>query len=438
MAKIALFCLDVVGKSMAGPAIRYFEFAKALSKKHEVVLITPNAPDIVSDEFAIVQKTFSSYFSVIAKCDIVITQQITARLAFICRLYKVRLILDAYDPMPLENLEIFKNLPLFIRRNRNAKIIEQFRFSFKMADAIICANEHQRSLWMGMIIAMKRLTPEIYDQDSLLNQLIDIVPFGLPSTPPKNNTGALRARFNLKQDDKIVLWGGGIWNWFDPLSLIHAIKKLSEKRSDIKLVFMGVKHPNERIPEMKMATEAVALAKKLDLYDKNVFFNFGWLPYHERESFLLEADVGASIHFEHLETRYAFRTRILDNIWSELPVIATEGDSFAELIAEKNLGITVPYCDPQAIAEAIVRIVDNNDLKKEMQKNLAELRPSFHWEKVVIPIERIVTQLVKSKPRRITVNSFATILRSYLILNGPLAILRALVTKYKLSGIRSG
>ena len=42
---------------------------------------------------------------------------------------------------------------------------------------------------------------------------------------------------NLKPDDKILIWGGGIWNWFDPVTLIQAVYAISKKRSDIKLFF---------------------------------------------------------------------------------------------------------------------------------------------------------------------------------------------------------
>ncbi len=27
-------------------------------------------------------------------------------------------------------------------------------------------------------------------------------------------------------DDKVILWGGGIYNWFDPLTLLRAVDKL--------------------------------------------------------------------------------------------------------------------------------------------------------------------------------------------------------------------
>jgi len=431
MAKIALFCLDVIGKAMAGPAIRYWEFAKELSKRHQVALIIPNKTEQISSDFLIIDRFSRHYISHLMAADIIIAQQITPSIAFLSKMCKGHIILDAYDPMPLENLEVFKHMPMGVRVHKNNTILEQFRFSFHMADAVLCANEHQRSLWLGMIIALGRLTPQGYDCNQLMEQMIDIVPFGLSSTPPSGNQGALRQRFGLCAKDKVVLWGGGIWNWFDPLSLIRAIKILSDQRGDIKLVFMGVKHPNDSVPEMKMAREAVALARDLDLFDKKVFFNFDWVPYEERQSYLLDADVGASIHYEHLETRFAFRTRILDYIWSTLPIVATTGDCFAELIAEKQLGIVVPYGDPLSIAAAISEIVDDDQRRLAMRANLMAIRPLFHWERVIAPIEAMIHQL-QAKATTFSLRSFASIVRSFYYHRGPTAIFKALQMKLAL------
>lgn len=74
-----------------------------------------------------------------------------------------------------------------------------------------------------------------------------------------------------------------------------------------------------------------------------------WVDYEDRQNFLLESHMGVSCHFNHLETRFSFRTRILDCLWARLPVISTKGDYFAEEIQKNNLGITVGYENPQEL-----------------------------------------------------------------------------------------
>jgi glycosyltransferase involved in cell wall biosynthesis len=170
------------------------------------------------------------------------------------------------------------------------------------------------------------------------------------------------------------------------------------KRKDIHLVFMGIKHPNPVVPEMKMARDALELAKSLGIMDKHVFANMGWLPYGDRQNFLLDATIGTSSHFDNLETRYAFRTRILDYIWAGLPILTTEGDSFAALVKKRDLGCVVPYQNAEATAQAIESMVDNPQRLQAIRENLAELRPEFLWENTTKPILRMIEHL-QEQPR---------------------------------------
>jgi glycosyltransferase involved in cell wall biosynthesis len=399
MAKILLNCLGIVGDTMAGPAIRYWEFSKSLSRKHEVILLVPNECNLTTDQFTIIKKT-SSYRKLFKEVNVIITMVITHAMAMAAKMNGVKIILDAYDPIPLELLEIYKDYPMPYRQSEHNRITEVLNFSFCMADAVICANENQRDLWTGLMLSQKKITPQMYDKNTSLKNNLEIVPFGLPSKPPKKKGSGPKKIFNLKESDKIVLWGGGIWNWFDPLTLIRAIKKISEIRSDIHLVFMGVKAPSETDVElMSMPAKALGIAKELGVLDKHVFFNLGWIPYEQRTNFLLEADIGVSTHFDHLETRYSFRTRLLDYIWAGLPIINTEGDSFSRLIRQNDIGLTVPYEDVDALAKAIVFLIDNHQERERMKRNLEFVRQEFYWDKIVEPLEEMIAIPKKSEFR---------------------------------------
>lgn len=388
MAKLLLKCHDVVGKTMAGPAIRYWEFAKALSKKHEVTLQIPNQTSLTSDQFNIICSADSIQLK---NFDILLTQLIDPKTAFYAKKNGIRLIYDAYDPEPLEHMEIFRTSDINTRTFLNQKIINTINFSLEMADGFLCANQKQRDLWTGSLLSLMKISPELYDRDCSLNKLMAIVPFGINSQNPRKTKDGFRKHFNFKPTDKLLIWGGGIWNWFDPLTLITAIKILSIKRNDIKLVFMGMIHPNAAaIPAMSMGYEAKNLAKTFELMNSLIFFNETWIPYEERENYLLEADIGVSSHFEHLETRYSFRTRLLDYMWAGLPIIATSGDTFGELIEKHQLGITVPPNDSQALASAIEYIVDHPDAANNMRTNINELKSQFYWENITQPIDEMI------------------------------------------------
>ncbi len=388
--KIIINCLDVINESMAGPAIRSWEFATQLSKRYEVVVLSPNKSKLKSKTFTLKQFSNKVLKKEMSDADFIISQKVNQEIIKLAQDNNTKIILDAYDPISLEALEANSHKNIKYRKSLNNLLLLEQSFSFLAADSIICASEKQRDFWLGVLSSMNKIDPESYDKDHSLRSLIDVVPFGLSSTPPViKKTNTLRSKFGFSKEDKVLLWGGGIWDWFDPLSLIDAVANIDEKYK-VKLVFMGIDHPNKDIPRMPMVQKAIQKATDLGVLDKKVFFNEGWVPYKERQQFLLDADIGVSTHYDHLETRFSFRTRMLDYIWAELPIVATQGDSFAELIEEKGLGEIVPYQNSQAIADAIVKLVSDKNYYAATKNNLKLQQKDFYWEKCVEPITKII------------------------------------------------
>jgi len=393
MAKVLIYSPNLIGKSMAGAAIRTWEFAKALAPHHRVVLISPGRTELKPEAFTCLSFNDPSCRVQFRDADVLITQRLTVPLALLAFKHQVKVIIDAYDPSPLELLEHYKKESAEKRHKHIASETSTLAFSFKMADGILCASEKQREFWLGFLLAQKMITPHCYDRNPNLRGFIDVVPFGLSSTPPKKNGMGLREKLGLCREDKVLLWGGGIWNWFDPLSLIKAMKIVSTARADIKLVFMGVTPPDPQIPAMAMAREAMQLAQKLELEGRSVFFHREWVPYEERANFLLDADAGVSTHFDLLETHFSFRTRILDYLWAELPILATQGDAFADLIDRNRLGHVVPYQNEEAIAASIIALLDDAGQLVQIKQNLRALRQQFYWDSAIVPLQRMIEQL---------------------------------------------
>jgi glycosyltransferase involved in cell wall biosynthesis len=410
LARILIYSQDVIGRSMAGPGIRYFEFANALAKHHDVTLAAPNTPDIEADGFELV--SYHNKRRLLVGYDFLIAQSVSPAMAYLARRGKTRIILDFYDPVMLEELEIYHHKPVELQSKRNRRALADLRLSLALADHVICATEKQRDLWLGSLMALGRITPREYTEDASLHDLVGVVPFGLQERPPEKTGDGFRKQLGIDPSDTVVLWGGGIWNWFDPLTLIKAIGEISETRSDVKLVFMGLKHPNEHIAEMEMATKAVALARELGLESKQVFFNYGWVPYAERQNHFLEADIGASTHFNHLESRFSFRTRMLDYLWAGLPIVATEGDSLADLIRTRNLGRVVPYEDPSALAAAITKLADDREARDQIAANIETVRSEYTWSQVVRPILTMVAD-DRGTDKRLSYRERRLILSSY-------------------------
>lgn len=391
--RVLLICNDVVGERMAGPGIRYWEFARVLSNSFAVTLAVP---PFVKMETTVSQPDFpvrvvlcrreTELRALTAEADVIVTLgTVPLVYPFLANTGKP-LVSDLYDPFLLSGLGQYADRPLPERIAHHEGYRRALNLQIKAADFFICASKKQRDYWLGMLSALGRINPYTHDDDPTLHRLIDIVPFGLPIEPPAHTAPVLKGVYKtIAADDKVILWGGGIWNWFDAPTLIRAMGLITRQRSDVKLFFMGVERSNVSLPRMQAAEEAIALSQELDLYDRHVFFN-DWVPYQERGNYLLEADIGVSLHQNLLESRFAFRTRFLDYLWAGLPIVATEGDVMAEQVREWRLGKLVAPGDVGGVARAILDLLDTPRLRESYQPRFSQAAAQYRWEVVTSPL----------------------------------------------------
>ena len=387
--RLLIISHDVIGTQMAGPGIRFFEFSKILSDYLEVTLAAPNKIDIDIEGFRTILYDLKDYRTLkrnIENTDIILIQGHVLHYFPFLKNFKGKIIVDLFNPFNLESLEMYQDEELAERLRIDKNNLDLMRFQLSIGDFFICASEKQRSYWLGMLNAVGRVNPVSYDDDKSLRKLIDVVPFGIPSTKPKHTGESIRSIIpKIREDDMVILWGGGIWNWLDPITVLKALWEISRNRKDIKLVFTGIKHPDPKLPEMKKCFDAINLSKELGLYDELVFFN-EWTPYEMRQNFLLESAAGLSIHQRTIETDFAYRTRVMDYIWAQLPVITSEGDSIARMVKVENIGEVVKYEDTPQLARVIESILTNKSLSDIYKRNLEKIAPRFYWENVIKPL----------------------------------------------------
>ena len=392
MTRALIVANDVIGARMAGPGIRAWEISGALHRAGIDVTLAAPGSEVPTAPFATL--AFDVRGDALRRAaegaDAIMVQGLVlAHYPFLAAL-DVPLVVDAYDPFVLENLQARADQTLSGRERHHATDLEAMCGQLRRGDFFVCASEVQRNYWLGMLTALGRVNPANYDADASLRRLIDIVPFGLPGEPPRSGGPAMRGVVpGIGADDVVVLWNGGIWNWFDPLTLIRAVGAVAAERPELRLVFMGTQTPSPYVPEMEMANAAESLARELGLLDSVVFFNRGWVPYDERAGYLLEADLVASCHLEHIETAFAFRTRLLDGIWAGVPMLVTEGDVLADLIAAEGLGLTVPAEDVDAVADALRRLmteIGSAEGRSGYEARFDTVRPQLAWDVAVGPL----------------------------------------------------
>jgi glycosyltransferase involved in cell wall biosynthesis len=380
---------------MAGPGIRAFEIARRLAERFDVTLSVPFATDLPAQRFPVVVSDPADHASltelVSSGFDAVFAQRLPLQAMSRLAGTSVTRVYDLYAPISIEMVASLAAEPGHVPDTQLVRGESMAMDAvLETGSSFVCASETQRDYWLGRLEAAGRLTLEAYSADPSLRALIEVVPFGVPSEPPRPGRALKGVVDGISERDRVILWNGGIWNWFDPVTVIRGVAELSRQRDDVRLVFMGTTHPNPTIAQRARANEAVSCASELDVLDRIVFFNEGWVPYEQRGAYLLEADVGVSAHSETLESRLAFRTRILDCLWAELPVVVTEGDALANIVEQRGLGRTVPVGDPSAWAAALAALLDDRAAYEKARRAMAVERRRFEWDALV---ERLVPLL---------------------------------------------
>jgi glycosyltransferase involved in cell wall biosynthesis len=296
-------------------------------------------------------------------------------------------VIDLYDPFHLEQLEQARDLGEEKRRRTVQSATDVLNEQLARGDVFLCASEKQRDFWLGQLAAVGRINPRTYDADETLRNLVRVVPFGVSDGAPHHTRPTMKGVVpGIGPDDKVILWGGGIYNWFDPLTLIRAVDKLRARLPEVRVFFLGMKHPNPHVPEMRMAVSARELSDELGLTETHVFFNEGWVPYEDRQNYLLEADVGVSTHLDHVETEFSFRTRILDYLWAALPIVATGGDGLAEFVKEHGIGRVVPAGDVDALEQALHDLLADPERSRECRDRMHGVADGLRWSRVLEPL----------------------------------------------------
>lgn len=387
----------VLGEKMAGPGIRNYHLSRILGHYTDLTLaILPQDRQAL----AAIQKKLPGVNVIRYRLGEWDSLKDAARLAEVIILQPfavdrlpqfldepAAIVLDGYDPLLAEWLTTIGTEVGDEQIARWSSYMAMLYNQYQAADFIICASERQRFWWLGQLELAGRINPLTYHEDPSLRNLVDVVPYGLPEKPPRFTKQMIKGVWpGINQDDVVLLWGGGLWPWLDPITAIRAVQRLSQKYPKLKLIFPGTKHPNQNVARTLQGAKVGAFqyARENNLLDHKVFFG-EWVPYNDWQNVLLESDIALSLHYDTLETQLAFRSRLLEYIWAGIPVIATTNDATSDMVNQYNLGRVVGF---QAVDEVVQAIEDILADKDSYQQGFEQARQELTWENTTKPLVR--------------------------------------------------
>jgi glycosyltransferase involved in cell wall biosynthesis len=210
-----------------------------------------------------------------------------------------------------------------------------------------------------------------------------LIPIGsniAPSPPPAYDRAAWRARWGAGAGDLLLCFFGFINDRKGVDTLLHALKLLvadPQARTRPLLLFIGGQTGDSDPTNVEYLVRMRSLVIELGL-GEHVLWT-GYVPPEEVSANFLAADLCVlpfrdGVSFLH----GTFHAALAHG----LPIIATQPRlALPELVDGGNV-LFVPRGDPQALAEAIVRLAVAPDLRRALGKGAQALAQEFRWEKI--------------------------------------------------------
>ena len=143
-----------------------------------------------------------------------------------------------------------------------------------------------------------------------------------------------------------------------------------------------------------MKEELIELAEQLDVSDKVIFM--GMVPYQRVPLYINASDVCAAPFVKVRNERSGVSPlKLCEYLACRKPVVASKLSGL-EILEQNNTGILVKPENPEALANAIIRLLQNSDCRNQMGENgrryVVENRS---WESVAKRVAEVCEQNLK-------------------------------------------
>jgi glycosyltransferase involved in cell wall biosynthesis len=179
------------------------------------------------------------------------------------------------------------------------------------------------------------------------------------------NKVSIRKRFNINPEDFVICEIANMREMKGHKLVIDAIAEIIKKHKNVKVVFSGSDNSNGEIPE----------------YIKNR----GLEEYFILTGFIsdIKPILGISELFILPSLWEGLPTSILEAMAMKVPVIATNVGGIPELIGN-GAGIIIPPNDSAEIVNAVIQLIEHNELRREYIENAYDrVRSGFDEENVM-------------------------------------------------------
>lgn len=381
MSRAFLICPEPVRAATAGVGTRFLTLAAVLAESgHEITLALPNDPAEAAAPTGGVRLVQADPERLGVQAEGHEWVLLHAHLGnhYLSQRDDLPVVVDLYDPFLIENLHYHRELGLEPFATDHAT----WRLQMSRGDLFLCSSPEQRLFYLGWLSALGRVHPLALEDDPILARLIVELPFGTPEGAPP----PARPRAEVIEGvaaDAPLLYFGGIYDWFDPETVLDAVPALLDRDPRTTVVF--VEHPHPETTPLGAAARTRRLAEQRGWLGTTVRFE-PWRPFECRFELPQVCDLAVVTHLPGLETDLSLRTRLVDLMWLGLPMVVSDGGTMARVVGEEGAGAVVPPGDAVAVADAVGGLLENEARRTRAGEAARAWAAGRTWKRVAAPL----------------------------------------------------
>ena len=373
--RVVITSPDITDAGYSGMGLRTLGIGSALAARHEVILLTAGRPQHLPTD-AQVAVGPQARGEALAQADVVITSN-GLQLRELATL-RAAVVSDLYDPsffewLVLDDSERHERIPWMERQ------LEALQRAARVSSVLLCANHRQRDLLLGALLpTFGRTSLASLDVRTIEDRVL-VVPNAVSQHETLPDRAAARQRLGFAENDIVLLWGGGVWNWMDAETVLRAAEQASADNPRIRLVFLGLKRSGVLDPHASNAEPLLRPYVNADPVTSRILVNENWVAPDQRLDYLAAADAGVLGQFDNLETHFSFRTRLIDCLQAGLPVITMSGDELSDRAGREGWGLVSPIGDVTAMRDLMTRFAGDSDLRSALARATVHAARTMTW-----------------------------------------------------------
>jgi len=194
-----------------------------------------------------------------------------------------------------------------------------------------------------------------------------------------------RQKLGLPINKNIILFLSFLYSKKGPDVLINAMPKILHELHDTELIIVG---------EGPLLGDLEELVKKLNIAHSVKFTGFieeklKPFYYNASDVFVLPSTA----------TSESFGIVNLEAMACGVPVVASRIGGIPDVIQDGQVGILFPPGDSNALADAIIYLLQNERVREKMGNNAKERTKYYNWDNIAYELEQIYKQIMCSKGR---------------------------------------